>query len=145
MSGPPEGTDTSGVGTDRVELLRRGYAALSRMDLEAWIADLDPDVEVYELPQIPDTDVYRGHDGVRKWFENTSTLVQSWGWTPEEILNEAGDALVVRSRVKLLGSQSSVPIEQPLFHVFRFRGAKVASIQGFLDSASAFEAAGLES
>jgi ketosteroid isomerase-like protein len=130
------------VEEQRLALLRRGYDALSRRDLDAWLEDLAPGVEIHELPEIPDTDIYRGHEGVRRWFEGTAEFVESWRWTLEEVVKESGDTVVVRAHVELVGVLSAVPVEQTVYHVFKFTGSKAASIRGFLTDAEALEASG---
>jgi ketosteroid isomerase-like protein len=128
---------------ENVEIAYRDYELLSRGDIETWLQDLTEDVELHELPEIPDSAVYRGHDGVRKWAAGVQELVESWHWTPEEILHESGDTLLVRVRIDLVGRGSEIPIVQILFHVLRFRDGKASAIQGFLSEHAALEAAGL--
>jgi ketosteroid isomerase-like protein len=128
--------------TEKVEIANRDYEFVSRGDIEAWLQDLTEDVELRELPEIPDSAVYRGHDGVRKWAAGVQELVESWHWTPEEIVHESDDILVVRVRVDLTGRGSQVPIAQIVFHVLRFRDGKARAIEGFLSEDAALEAAG---
>jgi ketosteroid isomerase-like protein len=128
---------------ENVENAYRSYELLSRGDIDAWLQDLAEDVELHELPEIPDSAVYRGHEGVRKWAAGVLPLFQSWRWTPEEILYEGDDMLVVRVRIEFVGRGGEVPIEQVLFHVLRYRDGKGSVIQGFLSRREALEAAGL--
>jgi ketosteroid isomerase-like protein len=128
---------------ENVEITHRAYELLSRGEIEAWLQDLTEDIELHEVPEIPDSAVYRGHEGIRKWAEGVLELVESWQWTPEEILHESDDVLVVRVRVEFVGRGSEVPVEQTVFHVLRYRDEKCAVIQGFLREPAALEAAGL--
>ncbi len=129
---------------ENVEVAQRGYELVSRGDIDAWLQDLAEDVELHELPEIPDSAVYRGHEAVRTWAARVLELVQSWRWTPEEILYEGDDVLVVRVRIEFVGRGGEVPIEQIIFHVLRYRDGKASVMQGFLSRREALEAAALQ-
>jgi ketosteroid isomerase-like protein len=128
---------------ENVEIAYRGYELVSCGEIEAWLQDLREDVELRELPEIPDSAVYRGHDGVRKWAAGVRELVESWHWTPEEILHESDDALVVRVRLDFVGHGSEIPVVRVVFHVLRFQDGKTSEVEGFLSEHAALEAAGL--
>src|ERR671921_541974 len=58
-----------------VEAVRRFYAAWTAGDLDAMLAEVDPEVEaqpvlglLYERPS------YRGHGGMTRWFEEVADL-----------------------------------------------------------------------
>jgi ketosteroid isomerase-like protein len=123
------------------QLIRDGYAALSRGDLDGWLAGVAEDAELHELPDIPDTAVYRGRDGFRKWAEAAIETVGAWEWEPEEFLLEDGAIHVVQVRLKAQGKGSGVPVDQSVFHVFRLQDGKVLEVRGFLDRKQAMEAA----
>jgi ketosteroid isomerase-like protein len=59
----------------------------------------------------------------------------------EEITAVPGGSRLVRLQFRAVGRGSSMPIEQQVWHVFTFRGDKVASVRGFLNEATAREAA----
>ena len=125
-------------------LIRESYAALSRADLDAWVAGVAPKAELHELPDMPDTAVYRGHEGFRAWAESVMQLVEWWEWTPEEFVFDGDDVQVVRVRLEVRGQGSGVPIEQAVFHVFRFENGLLNEVRGFTNRQDALEAAGVE-
>jgi ketosteroid isomerase-like protein len=126
-----------------IEALRSGYEALSERDVEGWLEGFDRDAELHELADIPDSAVYRGHDGLRRWAAGALELAGQWTWTPEEFVSAPNGRMMVRVRFQARGSGSGTPVEQTVFHVFELRDAKVIVIRGFLDHAEAVEAAGL--
>jgi ketosteroid isomerase-like protein len=128
--------------SDPEDLLVEGYAALARSDIDAWLAGFQPDAELHELAEAPDTAVYRDHAEMRQWAATAMELVTEWGWTPEEIIPGPGGSQLVRLRFRAVGRGSSVPIEQEVWHVFTFRDDKVASVRGFLNEDTAREASG---
>jgi ketosteroid isomerase-like protein len=125
--------------TQRV--LEEVYAAMNRVDFDEWFARATSDYTVHEVPDLPDADVYRGRDEVRRWAETTLESVSGWHWAPEEFLFNDGGAAVVRVRLTAQ-SEAGVPIEITVFHAVEMRGNKMAVVRGFLDKAQALEAAG---
>ncbi len=122
---------------ENVNLIREGYEALSRQDIAAWLQGVDPDVELHELAEIPDTAVYRGREGLRQWAEAALELVEDWRWEPEEFIQNSGGIVVVRVRFTARGRGSGAPVDQVIFHVLDVRDGKVAVIRGFLDQEDA--------
>src|SRR5215207_686886 len=54
---------------ENVESFKRGIEAGNRRDIEALLAELDPDVEWHAaLPMVGGDAVYRGHVGIRAWL-----------------------------------------------------------------------------
>jgi ketosteroid isomerase-like protein len=51
------------------EIARRAYAAVAEDDLEGFLALVEPDVEFNSLIAEVEGKTYRGHDGVREWWE----------------------------------------------------------------------------
>ena len=58
---------------ENVELTRRAFDAFNRRDLDAFLALMDDDVEaVPRAGAIEGESSFRGHDGVRRWWERTA-------------------------------------------------------------------------
>jgi ketosteroid isomerase-like protein len=130
------------VSREREETIRRGYQAMTRLDVDSWLETVHTEVELHDLPDMPDTAVYRGHPGMRHWIEEMMKVVETWDWTPEEFVDE-GSAVIVRVRVSAEGRGSGVTLEQVVFHVFDFRDRKIVRVRAFLDRDEALEAVGL--
>jgi ketosteroid isomerase-like protein len=128
---------------ETLELIRPAYEALSRGDIDAWLETVHADAELHELADVPDSRVYRGHDEIRQWAQAAMQLFPEWQWTPEKLLYEGDDGIVVRTRLSARGSGSGVPVELVVFHVLDFRDSQVIRIRGWLDRAQALEAVGL--
>jgi ketosteroid isomerase-like protein len=61
---------------EKVEAMRRFARAFNEGDVDAMVAELDPNVEWEEQP-IPGVDpVYHGHEGFRRWAE----AIMGRGW-----------------------------------------------------------------
>jgi ketosteroid isomerase-like protein len=124
------------------QALAPGYQALSRGDLDAFLAGLHEDAELHELSEMPDTAVYRGHAEIRAWIENGMSLLDGWEWVPVEVVYEGEGVVVARIRFSARGGESGAPFERLLFHVIEFRDGKATRLRGFLDESEAIRAAG---
>lgn len=52
------------------EIIRAGYAAWGRRDLDTWLETLHPEVEFQTSKLFPDlASIYRGHRGMRSFWQ----------------------------------------------------------------------------
>ena len=54
---------------ENVEIIKDAFAAISRSDLNMLLSLTDPEVEFHSLIAEAEDQTYRGHDGVREWWE----------------------------------------------------------------------------
>jgi hypothetical protein len=66
------------------EVSRAGYEAISRDDVDAFLALTDPDVEFNSLIE---GRTYRGHDGVREWWKNVINALVGVGLDLDEVFD----------------------------------------------------------
>ena len=128
---------------ENVEIVRRNYEAFSRGDFDAWLESVREDAELHEVSDIPDSAVYRGHEGLRRWAESLMQLVSEWCWTPEEFIYQGDTAVLVRARMTARSAGGGVPFEQVIFHLIEFQEGEIVCLRGFLDLDEALEAVGL--
>ena len=125
-----------------VATVRRFVEAFNRRDIQAVIADADPEIELDEWREAPGARSYRGPEGVHaaieSWFE-------TWEWMEVEIADivDAGDRVLVILDQRAKGSGSGAEVEIRSHNVYTFRDGKVVRIQLFIDPEPALEAAGL--
>jgi ketosteroid isomerase-like protein len=119
------------------EMIRAGFDAFNRRDIEAWLATFAEDCEGHDLKEYPDTDVHYGHPGQRVWLAKEEEV---WGvgfkWEPMSFL-EGDGVVVVETRASGAGPGGHVPAEVTFHLVLRFRDDKIVWAQGFLDRAGA--------
>lgn len=120
-----------------MEVIRAGYATLSRGDIAAWGELLDDDVVLQEVAEVPDADVYRGRDAAIGWAERGYALLERWEWNIEEVLERTEDVLVLRVALTAIGRESGAPMDATVFHFLRLRGARVAEVLGYFDREAA--------
>jgi ketosteroid isomerase-like protein len=120
------------------ELVESGYAAISRGDLEGFLELVDPEVEFNSLVAEAEGKTYRGHAGVREWWESVRSALGGLDLQVQEIrdLGKA-EALV---RIRVIGTLSGVAIPQTMWQATRARAGKVVSWNVFRTEAEAIQA-----
>jgi ketosteroid isomerase-like protein len=128
---------------ENVELGYRRADAFSRGDLDAFLALVDPEIEFHSrLAELEGGEPYRGHDGIRSWWENVKGVWSDLSSEIEEV-RDLGDVIVARIRLRGHGIGSDAPWEQTQWHVTEWRQRKVIRWRVYADEAEALEAAGL--
>ena len=133
---------------ENVEIVRRVYDAAARRDAATVLALYDPDIES-DASQLGiagivggDEVVYRGHDGLRRFFRDWHEAWMNIEYDFEELV-DAGDEHVIAVVTRhARGRASGVEVERPFALVWTLRGGKVAHVVWFLSRAEALEAVG---
>jgi ketosteroid isomerase-like protein len=116
------------MGQPEVDAVRRFYAAWTAGDLEAMLAEVDPDVEaqpvlglLYERP------TYKGHGGMRRWYEEVDDL-----WDDFEALVEATHQVdgAVIGYIRLIATTRGRSSDARIAVICRFRDGKIVSFRG---------------
>jgi ketosteroid isomerase-like protein len=114
-----------------------------RRDANGLFAHLDPAVEVHPLTgAMLEGVAYRGHDGMRQWFEDVTEYWESM-WIEADQFLDAEEDVVVLGRVHGRGKKSGVAIESPAAWVFRLRDARLSYLRFYLGHSEALQAVGL--
>jgi ketosteroid isomerase-like protein len=124
-----------------VEIVRGGYDAYVRGDVESALAAFDPEIEIYDH-DIPDSGEYRGLDGLLRWEADWNVSWASWRWEPEEFI-DAGDRVVAVLRVYAKGRGSGVDVERLDGAVWTLRDGKCIRLDDYGSKAEALGAVGL--
>ncbi|HUH81461.1 MAG TPA: nuclear transport factor 2 family protein [Solirubrobacteraceae bacterium] len=126
-----------------LELLLAGLDAFNSGDVERILTFVDPQFEVSiprELSAEPDT--YRGHEGVRRYFETFAEAMTDIRFHAERVWT-AGEDLVVEVLLTASGRQTGIPVEQRVFLVWTVRGGKALKVQTYPSLEPALASAGL--
>jgi hypothetical protein len=86
-------------------LSKAAYEAISRGDVEAFVALADPDVQFNSLIEGRS---YRGHDGVREWWDNVIKNLGGVGLDLEEVY-DFDDHGYVKMAVDAGGAEVDLP------------------------------------
>jgi ketosteroid isomerase-like protein len=120
------------------EIAGRAFAAVAQDDLEGFLALVEPDVQFNSLIAEAEGKTYRGHDGVREWWETIKPLLGGLRWEREEIREVGEDRILVSFRV--VGSLEGAPLAQTMFQAVRGRAGKIAWWGVFRTEAEALDA-----
>jgi ketosteroid isomerase-like protein len=131
---------------ENVETFKRTSEVGPRFDVEALIAEMDPNVEWHAglLASLAGEQaaVFRGHDGVREMFRDfQDAFAESHMEFPD--IRDLGDRVVGLGLFRNRGKASGAEVVSPIAYVVDFRDGKVAHVQTYLDHQQALEAAGL--
>jgi uncharacterized protein len=126
---------------ENVEIVRRGYEAYARGDLDAMLADLDSEMTTYRAE--PDGATFSGPQGlleaIAEWVEDFAEFT----FTPEEFIDANDHQVIVRVHQTAIGKQSGAPIEGRFWFVHTLRNAKVTRLDMLVTRGQALEAARL--
>jgi ketosteroid isomerase-like protein len=116
-----------------IETVRRLYERVNEGGIEAAIGLIAEDF-VAEVPpsMSAEPDVYRGHEGVRRYFAGFEGLMEDVRFEPLEFVEE-GDAVIVCLRFSGRGVTSGIDVGQFATVIQRVRDGKVTSMEAHPD------------
>jgi ketosteroid isomerase-like protein len=125
------------------DTLRQGYEAFGRGDLDGATENFADDIrwENPEAPQLPNSGVTEGKDGVKQLFMSLGEYWESFTITPDEFI-EQGDTVVVLSHAEATSKETGKSVKLPWVHIWRFSDGKVTEVQALTDTALAADALG---
>ena len=115
-------------------MVRAGYDAFNRGDMEAALAPLDPSIEWWPASDEPITRPYRGHDGYRRLVAEAREVVPDIQTEIEELF-VVEDRVVVCVRFWGRGRDSGAPVEIRETHVARLRDGKIVELREYREKA----------
>ena len=125
-----------------VEIVRRILEAFNSEDIELILALTHTDFELEVPPALSaEPDIYRGHDGMRRYWESFQDAMDEIRIQPER-LRDAGEAVVVDMRVTAKGRRTAIAVEQRTVGVWTICDGKVIRIRAYASLSEALEAAG---
>ena len=98
------------MASENVELIRRGYEAWNRGELEAILERLDPQVEWHGHPRLPEPGPIFGREQVRSWFEALREPWESVSIVPIAFA-ESDDMVIALVQISGRGKGSGVTVE----------------------------------
>jgi ketosteroid isomerase-like protein len=131
---------------ENVEIARRTFDAWVRDDLDAFLAEIDPEVvwhTAIEGMAEGDETVYRGHDGVRQIGKDYRGEVFSRMEAWEDELLDLGSSVLRLGHLRVTGRTSGMEVESEFAQHVVMRDGLIISSRDYLNHAEALEAAGL--
>jgi ketosteroid isomerase-like protein len=128
---------------ENVEIVRRSFDAIGRGDIDALLELYDPEIEFKPLTGTRvETGGYRGHEGVRQYFEEADEVWDQVSPVAGEV-RTTGDEVLVFGHCSIRGRASQIDTDSPCFWVITVRDGKITRHRVYGASSEALEAAGL--
>lgn len=127
---------------DSVAVVRQIYERFRAGDERGALELLDPEVEVHDRPEIPDPQVYRGHEGVVAALGVSRAEFDDVDLVPEEFVDAGEGVVVVVLHFVGRGRGSGFPIDELLCHLWRLRDGRAVRMEVHADRAGALRSAG---
>ena len=131
-----------------LKLLQPGLDAWNTGDLEAALSGIDPEIAWHTAGVFPDIEpVYRGHDGLRRFW---ATFVEPWECIVldvAEVLGESGTTedgrMLTHSRFRARGREG-IELDLEVFQLFRVRNGLLVEFRVFAGRDEALAATGFD-
>jgi ketosteroid isomerase-like protein len=121
-------------------LAEAGYGALNAGDLDGFLALVGEDVEFTSLVAEVEGTTFRGHDGVRAWWDSVRGAFGDVRW---ELLEIRGSDERAVTNFRMTGTLGGVPVAQTMWQAATARDGKVRWWGFFRTESEALEAVGL--
>jgi hypothetical protein len=128
---------------ENVESLRQAYEAFSSGDIGRILAFAHPDFEAIVPPELSaEPDTYRGHDGIRRYFQSFADAMDDINFAPEQFW-DAGQSVVALVRLTAKGRQTAITVEQRIAQVWTVRDGQAVRLRTYASLPEALQAAGV--
>jgi uncharacterized protein len=127
---------------ENVEIVRDGYDAFNRGDLEECLTMIDPSIVWWPASDELIIEPYRGHERYARLFAETREPLPDIQGEIEELF-VVGDQVVVCLHFWGRGRESGAPVEVRETHVARLRDGKIIEVREYREKDEALEAVGL--
>jgi uncharacterized protein len=140
----PDEKEEKHMSEENVNILRQGYDAFNRGDIDTVTSLMDENIEWQEsdVEGIPGRGTHHGpEDIVNNVF---GTALESWedfGAVAEEFL-DAGERVVVLGRFQGRGKESGRTLDAPFAHVWTLRQGKLVHHHNYTDTAKHLQSLG---
>ncbi len=128
------------MSAEDVEFLRTNLAALAEEGYEVLLPLVHPEFEMETLPGIAaEPQVYRGQDGLRRWWESFYEVMDEVRVEPVEFHDAGEGRVVLEALLHARGQSSGLEVSQGTFMLCHLRDELLYRIEFFftLDEALA--------
>ena len=110
--------------------MRKALRHLNSEGVDAVMPYLHPDFEFSTPPQISlEPETYRGHDGLRRYFDQWADAADRVRIELDEILEGEGDTVVFSARLAARGRATGIETELPMAGVWHVRDGRATTLE----------------
>jgi uncharacterized protein len=130
------------VSRENLEIVRRGYEAWNRGDLDEIGRLTDEAFEWREASEVPGADTRRGRAEFDHYLRSFRHFWHTFEFEPIE-LHDLGDRVVAVVIERGRSAHLDVDVSQQFVHLWTIRDGKAVRLDGFYDIAAALKAAAM--
>jgi ketosteroid isomerase-like protein len=123
------------------ESVRRFADAVTLGDADAAIAVCDPDIEFLSVLAVGGR-AYKGHNGIREYFEDVSSAWSEWTVDVERILAAPDGRVAIVMTMSGRGRESAAGFSERTGHVWTLRNGKLLRNEPYRDAEGALAEVG---
>jgi ketosteroid isomerase-like protein len=123
---------------EAADVVRLVFDRFNSGDDDGFVELCAPEIYFHDVPEIPDSQEYNGHEGVRRWLANVREpweSVEMKRWDVEE----SGRCVLVEMSAEGEGATSGAVLGWRVWTVWRVRDGLVTYQHGYSDEAQARE------
>jgi ketosteroid isomerase-like protein len=144
MSAQDSHTAPDGAVSDReLELVKEGYAAFKRGDLDWVLEHFHPEILVENRAEAPDAATFHGHSGFLRYLEGWLSAWEEFRMEPQEFI-VTKDQILVLLRQYARGKGSDVEMVEEVAHLWTVRDEQAVAYRVFTHQADALRAIGMK-
>jgi ketosteroid isomerase-like protein len=129
------------VSGENVDFVERGFEAFNERGVEGILPFIHPEFEATTPPNLAsEPDTYRGHDGIRRWFDSFDEVMDGIRWDAHDF-QQAGDKVVVEFTLRARGKTTGLDFGQDAVMVWSMRDGKAIRVELFESLDEALRAA----
>src|SRR6478752_7073505 len=129
---------------ENVETVRRAMERYADQDIDATLADTDPEVEYdWSRSDAPDSGVYTGRAAVRAFLQAREEALEERRLDFVKTIAAAPDTVVYTARMRERGRASGVEVTTRIALVYKLREGKIIHLTVYQTSDEALKAVGL--
>ena len=115
---------------ENIKSSRRMWDRFLAGDLPGTLAFFDENIEVHDIPDLPDASVYHGHQGYLDQIEKFGEAFSDITWEPLELIDR-GDKVVSVVHATGLAKTGGLEAETTYAELYTWRRGKIVKIQYF--------------
>jgi ketosteroid isomerase-like protein len=127
---------------ENVEIVRRIYERLNRGDIEGVVGLCDDDFVMDMSERVFNPDTYRGHDGIRRFYDGVTDAWESYLWDVEEA-RVTGDSVVAMLHCEGQSHEGGPGVDWRVAWLWKLRRGRAVYVRFYRHRAKALQAAGL--
>jgi ketosteroid isomerase-like protein len=131
------------MSTNFVDVVRTGYAAFARGDVDLLVANAAPEIEIVEPPEVPGARTYRGREGLLEGIRSWAGQWDEFQIDVERVIDAGRERVIVFTRHHGRDRQSGTPVEARWVNLHTGRNGQAIRWEVFSTLDDAFAAIGL--